>query len=502
MRLNSLQREAVLHGAGPLLILAGPGTGKTEIILQRSFNLICEKNVSASQMLIITFSPDAASKIKKQFEAVLPGLEHPHIGTFYTICELVIRQHIEKTGCKNVGCTSEVLPGSYQMAAQRADVYAGYQEKLKNYSTLEFDDLLLLTVQLFEQHPAVLEQWQEQFQWLLVDEYQDINPVQYRLIRMLAGKRRNVCAVGDDDQSIYSWRGADIRHILEFEKDFPGAVVIRLEQNYRSTPTILQAAGAVVARNYGRKPKTLWTEKPDGELIRCELLENDLAESRFVASELIKLSNQGISLSDTAVFFRTKAQSGLLEETLSAEGVAYHKNNNVGSDSVNLMIFHAAKGLEFKAVFMVGMEERLFPHVRGLDDLDGMEEERRLCYVGMTRARERLYLLHTRRRMIFGQEQTNLPSRLLKEIPGELLAYGRTVRTANPQQNNSAKVMPETEDDYGSFFVGMLVRHARFGVGEIRKIEGLGDGQKVIVFFNSVGLKKLLTRFAGLERSS
>jgi DNA helicase-2/ATP-dependent DNA helicase PcrA len=560
--------------------------------------------------------------------------------------------------------------------------------------------MLIQTVRLLSDFPEVRHQYQERFQWVQVDEYQDTNPVQYNLIRLLAGDRRNLCVVGDDDQSIYSWRGADIRNILEFEKDFPGVKVIRLEQNYRSTATILAAAGEVVRQNYGRKGKTLWTENPAGEKIRYERVESDREEARFVGREIGRLRSHGVPLEEMAVFYRTNAQSRLVEESLVGDALPYHivggvrfyarmevkdilaylrvldnpadevslkriinvpargighttvdriselavqqgstfhdamlqaarggllsasprgkvagfaamldgfrersgvlelpklaltvmqesgylprlkesrdpddaerlenleqllaameefveknpeaglsefleqvslvsdlEQGETGKPSVTLMTLHAAKGLEFKAVFMIGMEERLFPHVRALDDLDGMEEERRLCYVGMTRARERLYLLNARRRYLFGQEQTNPPSRFLKDIPGELIddgggdgmfyrrgealprphfgnQTGRAPQQAAPAMGHNlsavtsafddVEIIPEPPEEHDGVFIGMKVRHAKFGVGTIRKIEGEGEGQKVIVWFNPIGPKKLLLRFAGLERA-
>ncbi len=600
-----------------------------------------------------------------------------------------------------------VASGDY-FGGRVAEVYAAYQERLKKCNALDFGDLMIQTVRLFRQYPAVRENWQDRFRWILVDEYQDTNPVQYELVRLLAGERRNLCVVGDDDQSIYSWRGADIRNILEFEKDFPGVTVIRLEQNYRSSATILAAAGEVVKQNYGRKGKTLWTENPPGEPIRYERVESDREEARFVCREIRRLRGSGLPYTEMAVFYRTNAQSRLVEEALVGEAVPYHivggvrfyarmevkdilaylrlldnpadevslkriinvpprgighatvdkiaelaygkgitvyealqqaaagsgltgaprtkvtafsammerfkslvgdmplpdlarhimeesgylaklkesrddedaerlenleqlvaameefgertpegglsefleqvslvsdlEQGETGKPSVTLMTLHAAKGLEFKAVFMIGMEERLFPHVRALDDLDGMEEERRLCYVGMTRARERLYLVNARRRYIFGQEQSNLASRFLRDIPKKLLDTGgeaasdrissldssgtsrRTDRYASGvpssppaspatidfagQHNlaavasagNEVEMIPEPEESNG-VSIGMKVRHAKFGIGDIRKIEGSGDSQKVIVWFRSVGPKKLLLRFAGLERA-
>ena len=730
--LNKPQQQAVLHAEGPLLILAGAGSGKTRVITHRIVHLIREHGIRPWNILAVTFTNKAAKEMAERVQHLLGSHDTPLIATFHATCGRILRQDIHQLGyessfaiyddkdserllkdvikelnlddkrypangigariddCKNRGLLPEELPAGDLWNQQFIRIYAAYQERLRRCNALDFGDMILQTVRLFEQFPDTLSRWQGRFQWLLVDEYQDTNPVQYRLIRLLAGERQNLCVVGDDDQSIYSWRGADIRNILEFEKDFPQVNVIRLEQNYRSTPTILQAAGAVVARNFGRKAKTLWTDNPDGEPIRCERLESDRAEARFVSAEISLLQRNGLPLSEMAAFYRTNAQSRLLEEALAAEGIPYHivggvrfyarleikdilaylrllenpsddvslkrvinvpprgigaatvervaelarqgqitlfeaferavdssllgsgprgkvaafvellqrfrrvaatsampelvraileesgylarlkesrdeedserlenlaqlvsaveefstanpeagladfleqvalvsdlERGEAGRPSVTLMTLHAAKGLEYKAVFMVGMEERLFPHVRSLDDSDGMEEERRLCYVGMTRARERLYLLYARRRMIFGQEQANLPSRFLKEIPAELMERNHVSYspepsavvqytssfTPAPAHNLAAvasasaevEVVPEPGDDYGSgIYVGLKVRHAKFGVGTIRKVEGKGDDQKAIVWFAGCGPKKLLLRFAGLERA-
>jgi DNA helicase-2/ATP-dependent DNA helicase PcrA len=730
--LNKPQKQAVLHTAGPLLILAGAGSGKTRVITHRIVHLIRDVGARPWNILAVTFTNKAAKEMAERVRQLLGSNDTPLIATFHAACGRILRQDIHQLGydssfaiyddkdserllkdvlkelnlddkrfppaaigariddCKNRGLLPDEVPVGDIWNQQFVRIYATYQERLKRCNALDFGDMILQTVRLFELYPDVLTRWQNRFQWLLVDEYQDTNPVQYRLIRLLAGEQKNLCVVGDDDQSIYSWRGADIRNILEFEKDFPGVVIIRLEQNYRSTPTILKAAASVVSRNLGRKVKTLWTENPDGEPIRYERLESDRAESRFVASEIKKLQRQAISLSEIAAFYRTNAQSRLLEEALAAEGIPCHivggvrfyarmevkdilaylrllenpsddislkriinvpprgigaatvervvelagrerislleaferavsgsllatgararvaafvqlvsrfrqlaktlalpvlvkevldesgylerlkesrddddaerlenlaqlvsaveefssanpeavladfleqvalvsdlERGEAGTPSVTLMTLHAAKGLEFKAVFIVGMEERLFPHVRALDDPDGMEEERRLCYVGMTRARERLYLLNARRRMIFGQEQANLPSRFLKEMPSESLDQGlweqgpervfdtpKVPETRLQTSHNLASVasslaevemVPEPSEDHnGTIYAGMRVRHAKFGIGTIRKIEGRGDDQKVIVWFASAGPKKLLVRFAGLERA-
>ncbi|HXE94911.1 MAG TPA: UvrD-helicase domain-containing protein [Dongiaceae bacterium] len=751
--LNPPQKEAVLHGEGPLLILAGAGSGKTRVITHRIAHLIRERGVRPWNIMAVTFTNKAAREMAERVGRLLGGGDLPLISTFHAACGRILRRDIHHLGFqssfaiyddrdserllkdvisemdldekrfavkavsgriddfKNRGLFPEdigAIPPGDVYNQKVVEIYAAYQERLKKCNALDFGDMMIQTVRLLISFPEVCSFYRERFQWLLVDEYQDTNPVQYNLIRLLAGERKNLCVVGDDDQSIYSWRGADIRNILEFEKDFPGVTIIRLEQNYRSTATILAAAGEVVKQNFGRKGKTLWTENPAGEKIRYERVESDREEARFVSREIGRLRNLGVPLDEMAVFYRTNAQSRLIEEALVGGALPYHivggvrfysrmevkdilaylrvldnpadevslkriinvpargigtttvdklsaraarqgnsfydamqdaaedgllaagargkvaafaamlerfrnmtgdhkladlartvmqesgylerlKNSRdeedaerlenleqllaaieefsekspdaglsefleqvslvsdleqgeAGQSSVTLMTLHAAKGLEFRAVFMIGMEERLFPHVRSLDDLDGMEEERRLCYVGMTRARERLYLLNARRRYLFGQEQCNPPSRFLKDIPTELLEnggspspypypqgrgdsfYPRLQAPEGPSgeggqrlgegdgavHNLSAiagafseeiEIVPEPPEEHDGVFIGMKVRHGKFGVGTVRKIEGEGEGQKVIVWFNSVGPKKLMLRFAGLERA-
>lgn len=729
--LNPPQKEAVLHGEGPLLILAGAGSGKTRVITHRIAHLIHDQGVHPRNILAVTFTNKAAREMAERVQRLLASGDAPQISTFHAACGRILRREIHHLGyessfaiyddrdserllkdvlaeldldekrfpTKVIGARIDdyknrgLFPGDIDSVAtgdifneRVVQIYAAYQQRLQKCNALDFGDMLIQTVRLLEEFPEVRRQYQERFQWILVDEYQDTNPVQYKLIRLLAGERRNLCVVGDDDQSIYSWRGADIRNILEFEKDFPGVKVIRLEQNYRSTATILKAAGEVVKQNFGRKGKTLWTENPEGERIVYQRVESDREEARFVSREIGRLRGRGVPLEEMAVFYRTNAQSRLVEEALVSEALPYHivggvrfyarmevkdilaylrvldnpadeislkriinvpargigattvdriaalagrqgssfyaalqvagqggvlaagpqgkvagfgallehfrevsgmavlpelartvmeesgyltrlkesrddgdaerlenleqllaameefteknpeaglsefleqvslvsdlEQGESGKPSVTLMTLHAAKGLEFRAVFMIGMEERLFPHIRALDDLDGMEEERRLCYVGMTRARERLYLLNARRRYLFGQEQVNAPSRFLKDIPAELLNEEGSDRGGEPSgayatpypahnlaaaakfsQSNDIEIIPEPPDEHEGAFIGMRVRHGKFGVGDIRKIEGTGEGQKVIVWFTSVGPKKLMLRFAGLERA-
>ena len=627
--LNPPQKEAVLHGEGPLLILAGAGSGKTRVIVHRIAYLIKERGVQPWQILAVTFTNKAAGEMRERVEKLLGGGELPLISTFHSACARILRREIHLLGydsnfaiyddkdaekllkeivaglnldekrfparmfaaaiddCKNGGLAPADVPGGDYMGEKIAAVYAAYQERLKKCNALDFGDLLMLTVRLFEEHPEALARYRERYRWILVDEYQDTNPIQYRLVRLLAGERRNLCVVGDDDQSIYRWRGADIRNILEFEKDFPGVKVVKLEQNYRSTSTILAAAGSVVAKNRGRKRKTLWTENPAGDKVVYRRLSDEREEARVICREIERFVRQGGALSGAAVFYRTNAQSRVIEDAMVADGIPYHmvggmrfyerleikdilaylkvlvnpadeiaikriintpprgighatvdkiaeqaalkgilfhealreaagsgllargpqgkiagfvellerfralaeavplaelaarvieetgyaaklkeerseesadrlanlqellsalqefertseertlaafleqvalisdlERGEKRAESATLMTLHAAKGLEFPLVFMIGMEERLFPHVRSLEDPEQMEEERRLCYVGMTRARERLYLTNARRRRIFGQEQCNPPSRFIADIPQELL---------------------------------------------------------------------------------
>ncbi len=730
--LNTPQQQAVSHGTGPLLVLAGAGSGKTRVIVHRIAWLIQEHGVRPWQILAVTFTNKAAGEMRERVEKLLGGLETPLIATFHATCVRILRREIGRLGfgsnfaiyddkeserllkeviieqnidekkypakafaaaideCKNAGNSPEDLATGDQMAERLVRVYSAYQKRLAKCNALDFGDLLLYTVRLFEEFPEVLHHYREKWHWLLVDEYQDTNPVQYRLVKLLAGERRNLCVVGDDDQSIYRWRGADIRNILDFERDFPGVTVVKLEQNYRSTSNILTAAGAVVARNRGRKAKTLWTENPVGEKIVYKRVEDERAEARFVCQEASRWVRKGGTLKDIAVFYRTNAQSRSVEDALVADGIPYHmvggmrfyermevkdilaylkvlnnpadeisikriinvpprgighattdriselaaakglvfydalqeaasgnlltsgprakvaafaafmvkmrtsaaelplaelaamvmnetgytaklkeertseaadrlanleellvameqfakggsdsdlsqfleqvalvsdlERSDASRDSATLMTIHAAKGLEFPLVFMVGMEEKLFPHVRSLEDPEQMEEERRLCYVGMTRARERLYMTNARRRRIFGQDQYNQPSRFLADIPREHLesetvesavsSWGSINRipvaeyaghnlaavfAAGEVEPNEVETVPDDSED--GVQIGMKVRHAKFGVGTIRKIEGEGDSQKVIVWFTSAGPKKLLVRFAGLERA-
>ncbi|MEZ4601401.1 MAG: UvrD-helicase domain-containing protein [Syntrophotaleaceae bacterium] len=730
--LNGMQREAVLHQQGPLLILAGAGSGKTRTLTHRIAWLIRQGQIPPWQILAVTFTNKAAGEMRERLQRLLGSSELPWVSTFHAACVRILRQEIghlgfsshftiyddqdqqrllkdilkelnipEKTlqarsaagaidGAKNKGLRPEQVDRGDYYGDLIGRVYALYQKRLKQANALDFGDLLLVTLQLFEDHPAVLAKYSERFRHLLVDEFQDTNQVQYRLVKLLAGAHGNLCVVGDDDQSIYAWRGAEVGNILGFERDFPGTRIIRLEQNYRSTATILEAAGGVVARNVGRKGKTLWTENPAGDKITLKDCGDDLEEARFVAAEIVRLRRNGRHLRDAAVFYRTNAQSRALEEALVREGLRYVMVGGVkfyarmevkdvlaylrvlvnpadslsarrivnvpargigaktveqiivleeeaggflpacdlalergllkgaaaakvaafaemmhtlrykvdqlpfpeltatlieesgygpmlreaahsallqsdreeaqgrlenleqllagmeehqgtektleefleqvslvtdldaydgNLDRVTLMTLHAAKGLEFPVVFLTGMEEGLFPHGRTLQEGDSLEEERRLCYVGMTRAMDKLYLSHARRRRIYGDFQYNPPSRFLGEIPRHLLSGGEQPTLRHAATHNLASVFeqfePELFEEQEDVFeeevrmvpeaegglprIGQQVRHAKFGIGTVRRLEGSGDQQKVFVYFRTVGIKKLLLKFAGLE---
>ena len=716
--LNPMQQQAVLHGSGPLLIRAGAGSGKTRTLTHRVAHLIGAHGVPPWRILAVTFTNKAAGELRERVQRLLGESEVPWVSTFHSTCVRILRREIEALGfTRNFGiyddqdqerllkeCLREldvaeqilnaraaasmidaaknrgVAPADYAHDTlwheRAAKVYTRYQEKMRRNNALDFSDLLLYTVRLFEEHPHVLDQYRERFLHVLVDEYQDTNAVQYRLTNLLASRHRNLCVVGDEDQSIYRWRGADISNILDFERDYPDAVVIRLEQNYRSTGTILDAAGAVVAQNTQRKGKTLWTTNPRGDKITLALLDDEVDESRYVATEINRLDKAGRSLRHVAVFYRTNAQSRAIEEalvrqripyvmvggvkffaraevkdvlaylrvlvnpadTVAAKRIVNTPTRGIGSttvervatleteaggflpacrlalergllksaaaekvekfvtlmtafrdavatlpypqlaariieetgygamlredpteqaqdrlqnleellrgmeeyagsaktleeyleqvalvtdldtydgrtDRVTLMTLHSAKGLEYPVVFMTAMEEGLFPHARVADE--DIEEERRLCYVGMTRAMEKLHLTHARRRRVFGDFQCNPRSRFVDEIPPALLhevgnaarrwelARQQTEAFQRPRAAASREVRIEydNEDDPSgaSLRVGTKVRHATFGVGTVQRLEGAGDGQKATVLFGSVGRKKLILKFAGLE---
>ncbi len=363
--LNEPQKQAVLHDGGPLLLLAGAGSGKTRALTHRVAHLIRERGVPAWRIMAVTFTNKAAAEMRERLEALLDAGESPWVATFHASCVRILRQEIGQLGfnrdftiyddqdqlrllrdllkeqgiaekslkpraaasyidsAKNRGYSPEMLLESRPQERQLAELYALYQQRMRAANAVDFGDLILLTVRLFEEFPEVRRRWQERFEYLLIDEFQDTNRVQYRLVQLLVGPEANLCVVGDDDQSIYRWRGAEVGNILNFDHDFPNAEIIRLEQNYRSTQTIIKAAGNLVGHNSDRRDKELWTENPAGEPLHIEAAPDDLEEARFVADEIGRLQCEGFSLRELAVFYRTNAQSRALEEALRGCRIPY-----------------------------------------------------------------------------------------------------------------------------------------------------------------------------------
>lgn len=720
--LNPQQREAVLHVEGPLLILAGAGSGKTRVLTHRIAHLISEHGVQPSQICAVTFTNKAAREMRDRTARLIESEGHPWLTTFHSLCARLLRRHAERIGrrqdftiydeidqrslirrvaaeldlndelyppnrllaeiehAKNDGCGPDDLLAAAADPLSRtvAEVYARYQALLVTNNALDFNDLLMLSVELFRRDAAVAARYQEQFRYVMVDEYQDTNRVQYELLRLLGAAHRNVCVVGDDDQCIYRWRGADLRNILDFERDFSGARVLRLEQNYRSTKTILAAAGAVIRHNAGRKGKTLWTTNESGDLITLHTAFDERAEAQYVRRQMDELKREHYAPGDIAVFYRTNAQSRALEEELVRHRIAYNivgstrfydrqevkdllaylrvianpddsvsllrilnvpprgigkttierlervaEQNGVplaalirapsgiglppgacarladfdrlcarlrvtatgpvtptlrallaetgyverleaertpeaearveninelltatelfdsttedpslhafleqvalvadvdtyaaAQNRVTLMTLHNSKGLEFPVVFILGLEEGLFPHERSLAQPESVEEERRLCYVGFTRARQRLFLVHAQQRHLFGRAQQNHPSRFLSELPQELLRYDGVVAEVDneptldysysqlPARRLSVRPPQPASTNGNDFAVGQRVRHAEFGAGVIRAVEGSGEHVKLTVRFDRAGVRKLMARYAALERFS
>jgi len=750
--LNPAQRDAAAHTDGPLLILAGAGSGKTRVITVRMAHLVTSGQASPDQVLGVTFTNKAAEEMRQRVEDLVgDDCRHMWLSTFHSLCARILRREaphigltrdfviydssdqlaVVKQALRSADVDEKMLtpraalsrisqaknklesPADMKSSgwnlrdAQIAKVYETYLRVLREAGALDFDDLLLKTVELVETKEHVREAYARKFKYILVDEYQDTNRPQYILIRRLADHHRNLCVVGDPDQSIYKWRGADLRNILDFEADFPEATVVKLEQNYRSTQVILDAASAVISRNRNRKDKRLWTDKLGGEPIVYVRAGDEIEEADYI-TKAIRESRALDSRTTVAVLYRTNAQSRAIEDALMREGIAYRiiggvrfyerreikdllaylrlvmnphddvsfrrvvnvPTRGIGKtviealEAVNLdvddqlstplfavglqpitssrsmwarllaglekrevpnraltalrgfrdliaglttecasasvsialglvmdrsgylkdlreerseeaearienlmelvsaareyetresdptlggfvdrlsllseadeaqgkkdahvwmMTMHAAKGLEFPVVIVAGLEEGLFPHSRSTEDEEELEEERRLCYVGLTRARERLILTSAARRRVFGDYQSTEPSRFLDEIPAELMRRVEPVvapswnstryETRNPyarrfgQSNKTKEVEPtpfasyENEDQSSAsgLRVGKRVRHKQFGVGSIMAIEDQGDDMRVTVKFNAVGTKKLLARYANLE---
>ncbi len=582
--LNEEQKKAVLNTDGPMIILAGAGSGKTRVLTHKVVLLVNIKNIDPSNILMITFTNKAANEMKERIQRLLPKMAKPTIATFHSLCAKILRIDginaglsksfviydttdqldviKEAMGKLNISI-KDFKPSSILTTISEAknqlineeeyrsfarglfqdvvsQTYPLYQKILQENDALDFDDLILRTVRLFNQNPTILEKYQTLFRYILVDEYQDTNHAQYTLTKMLADKWQNICVVGDFAQSIYSWRGADFRNLIKFKDNFQNTKTFSLSQNYRSTQKILDAASSIMSRNTTHPILSLWTKNPDGEDVVVFEARNEQDEIEFIIRQLANLTSQenDFKLGNVAVFYRTNAQSRIIEEIFLHHGISYilvggtrfyerkeikdilsylrilnnpkdniskkrvekigkkrlgkfeeyrknfdEKNptieimdglikkivyldlydekdeedrqrlenikelrsvaiafpnltnflenvslveqeylpdspkNGAKKDAATLMTLHAAKGLEFSVVFMVGMEEGLFPHARSLMDKNELEEERRLCYVGMTRAKEKLFLTYARRRLFFGQKTSNVVSRFIMELP-------------------------------------------------------------------------------------
>ena len=734
--LNPQQAEAVINTEGPMLIMAGAGSGKTKVLTCRVANLL-QKGVRPYRILAITFTNKAAAEMRERVNNMSgPAAKDVWLFTFHAFCARFLRMEIDKLPgyggnfaiydtadsqnlikqilkemnlddkrfqpsgiLSRISNAKNALQDAAAFARQAgdfyeqkvADIYSRYEQKLQLNNALDFDDLLMLSIKLLQENKEVREKYQGRFDYLLVDEYQDTNHAQYLLTKFLAAKHRNICVVGDADQSIYGWRGADIQNILDFEKDYPDAKVIKLEQNYRSTQIILDAANAVIENNTGRKPKNLWTENKSGADIIYFQAVDERDEARFVIEQLQNLQRtENKKLGDMAILYRTNTQSRIFEEMLIKSGISYNmvgglkfyerkeikdiiaylrvifnpadslsllriinvpkrgigdaslakiqayaaannvslfeavsnaaaidglssrfvsklddlagiifelmnlaseapvedlidrvlrdtgyleelenertpqaqsridnlhelisvaqefaaseEENNLenflahvalvsdiddtelGEDAITLMTLHSSKGLEFPVVFLVGMEEGLFPHARTLMDETEIEEERRLCYVGITRAKEKLFLSSTKMRTIYGNTVTYPPSRFLQEIPARLV---KTIKrqerfsalenfkqvsekySARPQKPastfNPHSFMPQKPAAAAGgtgtrFNTGDRVSHSKWGEGMVVSVKDSPDGQEVKVAFAGAGVRSLLTKYAVLKK--
>lgn len=737
--LNEQQKEAVLHTEGPLLILAGAGSGKTRVLTHRIAYLIEEKGINPWNILAITFTNKAAGEMRERVDNLVGfGSESIWVSTFHSMCVRILRRHIDLLGfdtnftiydtddqktlmkdiCKLLQIDTKlfrersllaaisqaknelVTPEEFRIQAQGdfsrqkiASVYEEYEKQMRANNALDFDDLLVKAVQLFQTQADVLDYYQERFRYIMVDEYQDTNTVQFELVRLLSAKYRNLCVVGDDDQSIYKFRGANIRNILDFEQVFPDAKVIKLEQNYRSTSNILNAANAVIRHNHGRKDKTLWTDNGEGDKINVRQFDTAFDEAEYIVGDIRERVESGkAAYNDHAILYRTNAQSRMFEEKFVTANIPYKivgginfyarreikdllaylktidngrddlavrriinvPKRGIGLTSINrvqeyasgreigfyealravdlipnigrgasklesfvaliehfktdakeltlselmqeileetgyieslkeegseeaesrienideliskitayeetcedrdepatlngfleevalvadidsldesndyvvLMTLHSAKGLEFPHVYLAGMEDGIFPSYMTItaDDPEEVEEERRLCYVGITRAEEELTLTCARRRMIRGETQYNKMSRFLKEIPMELLSTGAVFQKHEPEEERKpsayqqarqafrakAFVQPGAARSFGSpkgegpgYQVGDRVRHVKFGEGTVTAMVEGGRDYEVTVDFDGPGTKKMFAAFAKLQK--
>lgn len=706
---NEKQLEAIQSIGNPILIFAGAGSGKTRVLTHKIAYLVQELGLPPEHILAVTFTNKAAGEMKNRVQNLLPTFDVSimNVGTFHSICARLLRKEIYVLGytagftiydqddsgkaVKNVIQNLEldpklfhhkniqylisslknkmITPDEYSKATENyrdlkiAGIYEAYQNLLKENNSVDFDDLLLLPLEIFKQYPEKLKYYQDQYQYILVDEYQDTNKPQFEFIYALAKEHRDICVVGDDDQSIYGWRGADIQNILDFELAFPKSKVIKLEQNYRSTPTILNAAYSVVSQNLNRAEKKLWTENNDGDKIAVIETENDLEEARNIIRSINTVkSDSEFDFKDFAVLYRTNAQSRVIEDGLRRRGVPYiiiggikfydrkevkdilaylriivnsndtislervlnfpprgigqttlkklivasretgvslfeilnnvdsltigkkqkesihqfyelinnYKQNiknlsavqlvkslideiklenyyeiqstedaldrwmnvselvnsiddfnerfpesglsefleevallsdidnwNESTNAVTLMTLHSAKGLEFPVVIIAGLEEGLFPLYSSMDNPEELEEERRLFYVGVTRAEQNLILGYANnRRRYNGEQMSCIPSRFISEIPEEYLQFNRRITPSGSMTN----IIPKIKESGNEFIIGEMVTHKVFGRGKVQNIEGSGGEAKLTIQFSGNVQKKFMSKYANLKK--
>ena len=718
--LNKEQKRAVKHREGPMLVLAGAGSGKTRVLTRRVAYLIAEYKIFPQNILAVTFTNKAAEEMKERISSLLNGLpDEPWISTFHSLCVRILVREVEKLGYKKnfvifdqndqKKLIKEILkelnidskktkPGAvlHEISQAKnelltpkeyedevggyfseivAKIYPIYQQKLKDNNAFDFDDLIMKTVELFRDYPQVLEFYQEKFQYILVDEYQDVNYAQYQLVQILADKYNNLCVVGDPDQGIYGFRGADIRNILNFENDYSDAEIIRLEQNYRSKETILKAAQHVIKNNQFRKEKDLWTQRGTGEKITYYEASSEKDEAGYVAKEIKNLVKSEYEYSDLAVLYRTNAQSRAFEEMFMKFGIPYQiigglkfydrmeikdilgylrvlynpdddinlmriinkpkrgigagtlgkvqdyaeyynislyeaglqadqienltgayekrikdffsmmeelrkdieetalselarnifvksgykkalendkfdkaeermenikelfsviedylrKNDdptlggfleevsllsdidNMEEENhlVTLMTLHSAKGLEFPVVFLAGMEEGIFPHSNSMAENEDLEEERRLCYVGITRAQDKLHLLRAKRRRRFGDIEMNPPSQFLDEIPEKFIKYANGNKMINDsdvididfsdEKKKEENVINRSRSSNNKYKKGKEIVHPKFGIGEITEVYNEEGRIELTIRFKDGKKKRLLAKYAPIQ---
>ncbi|MBP1940209.1 DNA helicase-2/ATP-dependent DNA helicase PcrA [Jeotgalicoccus pinnipedialis] len=709
--MNKEQKEAIVTTEGPLIVMAGAGSGKTRVLTHRIAYLLEEKDIPSYNILAITFTNKAAKEMRERVDMLIKeDTSHMWISTFHAMCVRILRRDIDKIGYDR---SFSILDTTDQLSVVRdvlkkrnidvkrypprqflnyisnnknelitvkeardltttyidelmANVYHDYQEMLFKNSALDFDDLIMLTIELFEKHKDVLSYYQNKFQYIHVDEYQDTNHAQYKLVKMLAEQFRNICVVGDSDQSIYKFRGADISNILNFEEDYKDAKVVMLEENYRSREIILDAANKVIENNTERKPKILRTSRGRGEKIMMINADNEREEGTEIVSQMQKLNQEGFKYRDMAVLYRANSQSRAIEDALVKSSMPYNmvggmkfyqraeikdlmsymkvvlnpfddiamvriintpkrgigvktietlenhavtlgtsiydamkeadfigipkgtanklavllstidklkdkakymsvtelvdeilhdtgylemlirentlestsrienleefktvtkefdeaneisddllfdflsdmalvsdQDNIDSEDRVTLMTIHASKGLEFKVVFLVGLEDGLFPSSRSMDTDEEMEEERRLMYVALTRAEDRLILSRAKLRTIYGRTNYTQESTFLKEIPEELLEYNSPFKREMKSGSKRRATRTYTNNEGVSFKVGDKVTHPKFGDGLITQVKGSGDSEELDIIFQAVGPKRLLANFAPIKK--